>query len=333
MRPLLRLAAAGLVLVAVQGPARADEPMQGSFRAGRACDALVSIRKDTNPGRVITGPGLSYQLLAANQKKNPTHYRIVIPDANPPERWVEAACGKAMKPPQASADASAKPAQAARPVDRSYVLALSWQPAFCETNQKKPECRWQTGRRHDASYLSLHGLWPQPSTTAYCNLPAEVRAASEGGRWKDIPDIDLRLSTRAELETMMPGTMSFLERHEWAKHGSCYPADAEAYFADSIRLLKAVNASPVADLLMRSVGRRVTTADIRAAFDQGFGKGAGDRVRVACKDDGSRRLIAELTIGLKGDIPGGDSLPDLMMASGPVDPGCPAGFLDPVGPQ
>ena len=329
MRPLLRLAAAGLVLVAVQGTSRADEPMQGSFRAGRACDALVSIRKDTNPGRVITGPGISYRLLARNQKK-PTHYRIEVPGAEPPERWVKAECGKVI--PHAVAEAPPPAAPPPRQA-QSYVLALSWQPAFCETNQKKPECRWQTGRRHDASYLSLHGLWPQPSTTAYCNLPAEVRAASEGGRWKDIPDIDLRLSTRAELETMMPGTMSFLERHEWAKHGSCYPADAEAYFADSLRLLKAVNASPVADLLMRSVGRRVTTADIRAAFDQGFGKGAGDRVRVACKDDGSRRLIAELTIGLKGDIPGGDSLPDLMMASGPVDPGCPAGFLDPVGPQ
>lgn len=330
MRPLLRLAAAGIVLVALQGPSRADEPMQGSFRAGRACDALVSIRKDTNPGRVITGPGISYRLLARNQKK-PTHYRIEVPGAVPPERWVGAECGKVIPP----AVAEAPPPAAAPPPrqDQSYVLALSWQPAFCETNQKKPECRWQTGRRHDASYLSLHGLWPQPSTKAYCNQPDAVRAASEGGRWKDIPDIDLRLSTRAELETMMPGTMSLLERHEWAKHGSCYPADADAYFADSLRLLKAVNASPVADLLMRSVGRRVTTADIRAAFDQGFGKGAGDRVRVACKDDGSRRLIAELTVGLKGDIPGGATLPDLMMASGPVEPGCPAGILDPVGPQ
>jgi ribonuclease T2 len=320
---------AGLALLAVPGPAWADEPMDGSFRAGRSCEALVSIRKETNPGNVITGPGISYPLLARNQQK-PTHYRIEVPDAVPPERLVKAECGKVIPPaPSVAPPPAAKP----KPVNLSYVLALSWQPAFCEMNQKKPECRWQTGQRYDASYLSLHGLWPQPSTKAYCDLPAAVRAAGEGGRWKDIPDVALSLSTRADLETVMPGTKSLLERHEWTKHGSCYPADAETYFKDSIRLLKEVNASPVADLLLRSIGRRVSAADIRSAFDQGFGTGAGNRVRVVCRDDGPRRLIAELTIGLMGDIPAGTGLSDLMQAASPIDPGCPAGILDPVGPQ
>ena len=45
-------------------------------------------------------------------------------------------------------------------------------------------------------------------------------------------------ATRAELETVMPGTKSLLERHEWTKHGSCYPADAETYFKDSIRSME-----------------------------------------------------------------------------------------------
>ena len=147
------LAVAGLALLVGHGPARADEPMDGTFRAGRACEALVSIRKDTNPGQVITGPGLSYRLLARNQKK-PTHYRIEVPDAVPSERWVKAECGKVIPPAPSEAPA---PAAKPKPIDLSYVLALSWQPAFCETNQKRPECRWQTGQRHDASYLSLHG--------------------------------------------------------------------------------------------------------------------------------------------------------------------------------
>ena len=77
----------------------------------------------------------------------------------------------------------------------------------------------------------------------------------------------------------------------------------------------------------------MTAADIRAAFDQGFGAGAGNRVRIACKDAGRRRIITEITIGLKGDIPGGSSLSDLMQAAGPTDPGCPSGFVDPVGAQ
>jgi ribonuclease T2 len=157
--------------------------------------------------------------------------------------------------------------------------------------------------------------------------------AGESGRWKDIPPVNLSLSTQADLEAMMPGSKSLLERHEWAKHGSCYPADAETYFRDSFRLLKEVNDSPVADIFMRNIGRRVTAADIRAAFDQAFGAGAGNRVRVSCKDDGDRRLISEITLGLKGDIPSGTGLSELMLAAPPSDPGCPAGLVDSVGPQ
>lgn len=97
--------------------------------------------------------------------------------------------------------------------------------------------------------------------------------------------------------------------------------------------MREVNESPVADIFLRNVGRRVSTANIRAAFDQAFGSGAGNRVRVTCKDVGDRRLITELTLSLKGDIPAGTSLSDLMLAAAPSDPGCPAGVVDPVGPQ
>lgn len=324
-----RFAFAGLALLASLAAARAEQPMDGTFIAGRSCDALVSIRKDTNPDHAITGPGIAYKLLAANQKQA-THYRIEIPTANPPERWVPAECGRVVPADVAApAPEPAKP----KPSDLSYVLALSWQPAFCESNQRKPECRWQTGKRHDANYLSLHGLWPQPRGLEYCNMPDKVRAAGEGGRWKDLPAVDLSFSTRADLEQLMPGSQSLLERHEWAKHGSCYPGSAEAYFRDSFRLLKEVNASPVADIFLRNIGRQVTTADIRAAFDQGFGRGAGNRVRVTCRDEGGRRLITEITLGLRGDILGGSSLSDLLLAAPPTEPGCPAGVVDPVGPQ
>ena len=336
MISIRRFVVTGLALLAGLTLAHADEPMEGSFLASRSCPALVSIRKDTNPGMVITGPGISYKLLARN-RKDATHYRIEVPNAEPPERWVEATCGKAIPAavaaPAPSAPASTRP----KPSDLAYVLALSWQPAFCETNLRKPECRWQTGNAPDASYLSLHGLWPQPSTRAYCNVDPALRQVAEGGRWKDIPALDLSLSTQADLETMMPGSKSQLERHEWLKHGTCYPgANADAYFKDSFRLLKAINSSPVADLFMNSIGRQVSTADIRAAFDQAFGAGAGNRVlrvRVSCKDDGNRRLIAELTVGLRGDIPGGTPITDLIMASPPTDAGCPGGIVDPVGPQ
>ncbi|WP_421693427.1 ribonuclease T2 family protein [Aestuariivirga sp.] len=325
MRVFRHLIVTGVAALLFYGKALADEPLDGQFLASRACPALLSIRKDTNPGRVITAPGVSYRLLARNRKQA-THYRIEMPDAVPPERWVEAECGRARI---AKGEAAAPAAQTP-----SYVLALSWQPAFCETNGKKPECRWQTGDRFDANYFSLHGLWPQPSTREYCKVDTALRSASEGGKWKDLPDLDLSLSTRTELETMMPGSKSMLERHEWAKHGTCYPAsDPERYFRDALRLLKAVNGTGLPNLMMAETGRSVTTNQIRAQFDEAFGAGAGERVRVACKDDGNRRLISEITIGLRGDIPGGTPLAELIMASPPTDPGCPGGVVDPVGPQ
>jgi len=48
-----------------------------------------------------------------------------------------------------------------------YVLAVSWQPAFCETRPRLPECRSQTADRFDATNFTLHGLWPRPRSRAY----------------------------------------------------------------------------------------------------------------------------------------------------------------------
>ena len=91
--------------------------------------------------------------------------------------------------------------------------------------------------------------------------------------------------------------------------------------------------SPVQELFASSIGWEVTARDIRARFDQALGSGAGEREREACRDDCSRCLISEITIGLRGDVTGGMLVPGLILASSPTDVGCPAGILDPVGPQ
>ena len=136
------------------------------------------------------------------------------------------------------------------------------------------------------------------------------------------------------LDLAMPGTQSLLERHEWIKHGTCYPgANPETYFKDALRLTAAINASPVQAFLSANIGKTVKGKDLRAKFDEGFGPGAGDRVRLACKDDGGRQLLVEVTIGIKGDITSGTPVADLIQASSPTDPGCPAGLIDPAGLQ
>ncbi|HEV7291611.1 MAG TPA: ribonuclease T2 [Devosia sp.] len=214
-----------------------------------------------------------------------------------------------------------------------YVLAISWQPAFCETRPNRPECESQTEDRFDAVNFSLHGLWPQPRSRDYCGVDAQTVRLDEGGDWDLLPVPDLSPALREELEQVMPGTQSGLDRHEWIKHGTCYDGDAEEYYADSLAMLEAINASEVASLFASATGQSLTQEDVRTAFDAAFGDGAGERVRLACVDDGSRRLINELTIGLTGDIDGPESFADRIMDARPTDGGCDAGIVDPVGLQ
>ena len=215
-----------------------------------------------------------------------------------------------------------------------FVLALSWQPAFCEVAARRPECASQDESRFDADHFALHGLWPQSAYRSYCNVPQADVAQDKSGHWRKLPMAALSPDLRAELDVAMPGTRSGLERHEWLKHGTCITgATPQSYYAASLAILKAVNASPVRNLFADHVGKEVSGAEIRKAFDTAFGAGAGGRVRIACRRDGERRLISEITLGLSGEL---GATPDIaaMIAAAPVTkPGCPGGIVDATGLQ
>jgi ribonuclease T2 len=220
-------------------------------------------------------------------------------------------------------------APAANAADRFHILALSWQPAFCESHARTPECQSQTANRADATALSLHGLWPQRD---YCGVSRNLIDIDRRSDWADLPELDLDPRLARLLAAAMPGTRSFLERHEWIKHGTCFGADPDTYFTTALQLLHAVNTSSVGKVLGGAVGKRLTQDEIRNAFDTAFGPGAGDRARIACERDGNRRLVTEITIGLYGDI-GRDDLQSLILAARPTDGGCNDGIVDPAGLQ
>jgi len=316
--------------------AHADVKLSGTFVADAACPATQAIKNGKNPGNVSTDAGKGYELLAGN-KDMPTHYLILVPGADPERRWVKVSCGHlsgsnaAVVPVapggQGKQVASGKP---------EYVFALSWQPAFCETKSNKPECKAQNPNEFDATNFTLHGLWPQPNGNFYCQASASDKANDNPAHWQDLPPVNLDADTRAELDKVMPGTASKLERHEWIKHGTCYGKSQQEYFSDALHLMREVNASPVRDLFVKNIGGKLTADQIRGAFDQAFGAGAGDRVRVSCVIDPSngRRLIGELTLGLAGPIGPSSSLKDLLLASVPTNKaGCPTGTVDPIGFQ
>jgi ribonuclease T2 len=215
----------------------------------------------------------------------------------------------------------------------TYVLAISWQPAFCEFARRKPECRSQRPESADARQFSLHGLWPQPSSRAYCGMAPSDIEASKAGRWHEIDVAFLPQPLWRRLQAGMPGTRSNLHRHEWVKHGSCIDgANEERYFEASLDLLDSVNSSPLARLFSENIGKMLSADAIRAAFERGFGTGSGSRLRISCVQDGNRRIIREITIGLVGD-PFVTEMKELVAAASPIDAGCPGGFVDPVGQQ
>jgi ribonuclease T2 len=332
----MRLAAvlgSGLIGLCFVASAHAEVKLSGSFIADRACPATQSIKSAKNPGNVSTEAGKSYDLLAGN-KDMPTHYLIEVPGAEPDRRWVKVGCGHLAGGGATETPAPAAPDKAAAGGKPEFVFALSWQPAFCETKPDKSECKAQTASGFDATHFSLHGLWPQPNGNFYCGVKASDRANDKPGRWTDLPPVELDAATRQELDQVMPGTQSDLERHEWIKHGTCSGKTQQDYFADAVRLMRAVNASPVRDLFEKSIGGELTSGQIRDAFDAAFGAGAGNRVRVSCFNDHGRRLIGEITLGLTGPIEPDSSLSALMLAASPTgNAGCPKGAVDAVGHQ
>ncbi|MFO1141839.1 MAG: hypothetical protein U1E59_05515 [Amaricoccus sp.] len=311
-----RLAVA--VALILPGPALAAEELGGTFVAHSACEAFQSKNRRTNPGQVMTEPGRSYAMTAVNAPGG-DYFQIVVPEAPvTTARWVQASCGTA----------EAEPAGGAAGESTENVLALNWLPAFCETRPSARECR-----RAAPSRLSVHGLWPQPEGQTYCGVPADLVVLDEAGRWRDLPPVELTPATRDRLRAAMPGTASFLDRHEWLKHGTCHGGGPEAYFTDLLWIADAVNASAVGDLFADRTGEEVDARTIRAAFDAAFGSGAGSRVEMHCVDDGPRTLISELTIGLDGTIAPGADPGRLIRAARRVPAGCAAGLIDPAGPQ
>ena len=317
----------------------AQVKLKGQFVATQNCPAVLSIKKGTNPGDISIKAGTSYSLLGKN-KDAATHYWIEVLGANPARRWVALNCGTtdaAAVAPSTSGAAVDTPQGTVKPKPNPkapkdgkpfYVLALSWEPAFCEKMRSKTECKTQTAASYDASHFSLHGLWPQPRRNVFCGVDRATAALDDQHQWEKLPEPEFTAETKAALDKVMPGTQSVLERHEWIKHGTCYPGgNADQYFRDAVRLTHEVNASVVQAFVAANIGKTIQTADLRAKFDEAYGKGAGERVRVACSPDG---LISELTIGLKGDIASGMKMADLIAASDPTDAGCPAGVIDAV---
>ncbi len=197
-------------------------------------------------------------------------------------------------------------------VSTRNLLAISWQNAFCQTHQKKRECRNVKQTDFSATHFTLHGLWPQPRNNTYCKPTKKL--------W-------LNPTLYNELLHVMPAAKSGLHQHEWKKHGTCYNTSPERYFRDSIDLLQQINTSYVRDFFVRHIGKTVSIKQVRLAFDKAFGKGSGRKVKMQCKSG----YITELQINLEGDISKAKTLSTLLKNAPMAHNGCQKGVIDRVG--
>lgn len=210
------------------------------------------------------------------------------------------------------------------------VLGISWHPAFCEKRSKTAECTRQTPDSVDARQFSLSGLWRIRKT--YCGVDGNLRDQDKKKDWLAMPELSLAEDVRLELANAMPGVASGYDRHQWVKYGTCSGLVADDYYVRSLKMLTVINGSEVQRLFEDNLGGTISEADVKAAFDQAFGKGAGNRVKMRCSKDGERRVITGLTIGL-GDAGEGEDLSRLILAAGETKFGCAEGVVDQAGLQ
>ena len=134
------------------------------------------------------------------------------------------------------------------------------------------------------------------------------------------PRMNTRLAARAELDGLVQAWVGARDAAEAL--ATLDAAEVPCCLVNSVR-----------DLFADNIGRTLTRDQIREAFDDSFGRNAGQRVRIACDDDGKRRIISEITIGLWGTPGDAPDFGKLIRAARPTDGGCIGGIVDAVGLQ
>jgi Bacterial EndoU nuclease len=92
MSSRVRIATIVGLLVWACSPASAFFELSGVFIPNERCQAVDSIRRQTNPGNVLTVPGQSYNVRGLN-KEDGDFVQVDVPGAVPGTRWVDLICG------------------------------------------------------------------------------------------------------------------------------------------------------------------------------------------------------------------------------------------------
>eukprot|EP01034_Spumella_vulgaris_P033243 gene33243-41016_t len=157
----------------------------------------------------------------------------------------------------------------------SYLLAMSWQPGFCEHTPRtsgKPECAAMDKGSLVVSNLTLHGLWPNKKAcgTSYGNCDGKPFA--------------LKKETVALVAPWMPNFYyeNSFGKYEWNKHGTCQSLDPDAYFTKAVAAVKLVNSSAIGEQILKNIGGSFNADKFFATLRSQYGEAAASRVMLVC---------------------------------------------------
>jgi len=293
--------------------------------ATQSCLAYNNMKHTTNTNDIKLEVGKKYRILNHNKGQILT----LIDGQRVAQRWVDESCfgGKSSgsnKQDIIKKEDKSKKSPSSNKTSKQNLLAISWQNAFCQTHQRKRECKRMNSKDFGASHFVLHGLWPQPRNNQYCKVDKKQIGMDKNKQWNRLNKLDLTTTTREKLAKFMPGYSSNLHKHEWIKHGTCYGTGADEYYNNAMNLLSQVNNSIVQEFFINKLGKTVSLKEIRAVFDIEFGKGAGTHVTMNCQ----KGMITELWLHIGN---GSDKLKELLSRGEKPKSRCFKGKIDKVG--
>ncbi len=179
-----------------------------------------------------------------------------------------------------------------------YVLALSWQPAWCAVEgdaRDAPGCG-------DALGWTLHGLWPQHERgwPSWCETEAAGPTSAE---------------IRAMADVMGSPTLA---AHQWRKHGRCSGLSGRNYLALSRTAYERI-ARPA--ILRRVEGPlRIAPAVVEAAFLEANPGLEPDGVTITCRAGRIMEARICLTRALEPRRCGSDAVRDCAAPDALLEP-------------
>lgn len=291
---LLSLTSA-FTLILAPATALAADASAGTFSITQRCEAFQSFKNRTNPGGISVQPGQSFTIAEVNREQY-QWIRVNVGSGRKDLRWIAADCGEVE-----GLAISQRGSNACRIPDQydSHVLAITWQPGFCEHDRGgpgKPECQAMRSGGLTVNHFTLHGLWPNKQA---CGIDYGSCAG---------PSLDLDKATVDYIKPWMPnfhyGTQ--FGNHEWKKHGVCQTAmNDDEYFRFAVDLVKSFNDSAAGAYLRENAGGAVSKAQFYGKLADDYGsQAAGNNFQLICSGD----YLKEVRVALPRDFKGERSL-------------------------